>query len=277
MNNFQLKPRHFLIMLRDSGSNLNLFWQNSPNITLVGKMGMVPPHHWQVGVEMQVLHSLSRVTWGGSTSLWGKVRVQAPHLIFTDTSLARSGGSASFLLPWWPPLIQWGQGDRMITAGLWGQFWPSITLLSRHPLERGRGHSVLPGEGGSPGSPDSVHGQPVGLGGRESHYPMMGMKVSPSYLIFHNITLAGVRGVGTPCFSLVRVEVEVSYSAFVGRTVVEAHFFQFCLARIDNHYCLNVFLFYVASFQVLWLERICFCWPLKNNLCLWLFPGSCFL
>ena len=62
MNNFQLKPRHLPIRLRDSGSNLNLFWQNSPNITLVGKMRTVPPHHCQVGVEMQVLHSLSPVT-----------------------------------------------------------------------------------------------------------------------------------------------------------------------------------------------------------------------
>lgn len=50
MNDFQWKPRHFIIMLRESGSDLpvHLFWQNS-NITLEGRMGMVPPHHCQGG------------------------------------------------------------------------------------------------------------------------------------------------------------------------------------------------------------------------------------
>lgn len=43
------------------------------------------------------------------------------------------------------------------------------------------------------------------------------MRISAAYLIFCHITLVKVRGVGAPCYSLVRVEVE----AFVGIGVVE--------------------------------------------------------
>lgn len=44
------------------------------------------------------------------------------------------------------------------------------------------------------------------VGGGESHFHMVGMKVSASYLILCDIALVRMRGVGAPCYSLVKME-----------------------------------------------------------------------
>lgn len=130
-------------------------------------MGMVSPHHCQVGVEVQVSTQSLLSPDRGSTLLWGRVGIQAPHLVFTDTSVTRSGRSASFLLPLWPPLTKWGQGGSLIIAGLWSQPWPWSASG-----EEGKEKLSTARWGWKTRLLHCLHWQPSGLGAGESCYHM---------------------------------------------------------------------------------------------------------
>ena len=92
---------------------------------------------------------------------------------------------------------------------------------------------------------------------------LIGMKVPTPYLVFCDITLMQLSGVGICCFSLVRVTVQAPYLAIIGMDVVGPHFFfsvSYSQKRAITHYkSLFFYLFcFVAPFLVLWLKEHAF-------------------